>query len=413
MAITEEQRQILRENSRDEAEFNRLLELFEHENASSERFYTLIKALPDLMFRMSADGIYLDYYAADPNELLVPPEVFLGKHIAEVLPPELSPMFIEGIATALKTHETLQFEYPLVIQDETVYFEARLVRVNDNEVVTVVRNITDRKRAEQSRLESERLRFALHQEREFSHLKTKMMERISHEFRTPLAVIQSSADLLGRYLDRLSEQSRLARLNVIQGEIQHLAHMLDSIMTLVKDQLGHAALIITTFDFGLLCSEVLEHARVSYGVGHTLTRQIADDLPPITADRENLRAMLTNLLANAVKYSAEGSTVTLTLTTDGEGDDRMFMLQVSDSGIGIPEIDLPHIFQPFYRGSNINEVSGMGLGLAIVKKVVDQHGGVVTVDTIPQQGTTFTVGLPLAVVEHPLPDHRGVVRHKT
>ena len=120
-------------------------------------------------------------------------------------------------------------------------------------------------------------------------------------------------------------------------------------------------------------------------------------LPPVWGEPNQITQIVTNLLDNALNYTSEG-TITVATELQKNGSETEILLQVSDSGIGIPEEDLPHIFDRFYRGSQINrdKTMGSGLGLGIVNEIVSLHNGRITVSSIPNQGSTFTVFLPAA-----------------
>jgi len=121
-------------------------------------------------------------------------------------------------------------------------------------------------------------------------------------------------------------------------------------------------------------------------------------------DEKLLRHILSNLISNAIKYSPQGGTVSFDVTCNADA----VLFRISDQGIGIPEEDLPHLFESFYRAGNVGNVSGTGLGLSIVKRSVDRHGGIIEVESLPGKSTTFRVTIPLqqtvqSCKKHPLP----------
>src|SRR5690606_3868302 len=132
--------------------------------------------------------------------------------------------------------------------------------------------------------------------------------------------------------------------------------------------------------------------------GATLTREIAPGLPPVLADAPALRASVQNLLANALKYGGPRPKLEVSATTGAGPGGREVRIAVTDHGLGIAPAELPHIFEPFYRGreAQVRQIHGNGLGLAIVKGIVDAHGGRVTVQSRPGQGSTFVLHLPVA-----------------
>jgi signal transduction histidine kinase len=256
-------------------------------------------------------------------------------------------------------------------------------------VVCSVRDITMRKR-----LETE-LRESLQKERELNELKSRFIARASHEFRTPLAVILTSSDLLKTYGARMSDEQREEKLSRLQKEVRNIAVMLDDLLTISKGE------ELKEFDPELIdlqaCAREVAH-EIQEGVGmqHRIEVECQGNCTSVYADRKLLQRIIINLLSNAVKYSPIGSTIEVTTTCDKS----RIVLEVEDHGIGIPQEDQYRLFEAFHRAKNVDHISGTGLGLAIVKQAVELHGGTVTVNSQLGKGTVFTVVLPnLAVKE--------------
>ena len=255
-------------------------------------------------------------------------------------------------------------------------------------IVCSLRDITQRKLLERE------LRDALMKERELSDFKSRFISRASHEFRTPLAMIATSSDLLKNYSSRLTEIQRNERIERIPTEIQHLTAMLDDLLTISKAQeIGADTLQAGPFDLGALFDEIVEEMQTGLGLEHQFDIQREQGRFVFIGDRKLLRRALTNLISNAIKYSERGTRIGVGL----EHYDRVLQIRVEDSGIGIPEGDLEQLFEPFHRGANVAEISGTGLGLAIVKQAIDLHGGDISVESELRKGTRFTISLPFAV----------------
>ena len=254
-------------------------------------------------------------------------------------------------------------------------------------VVCSLRDITQRKQFERE------LREALMKERELSEFKSRFISRASHEFRTPLAMIATSSDLLKNYSARMSETQRVERIDRIQTEILHLTSMLDDLLSISKAQeVGVNSLQASPFDLAALFDDVVDDMRTGLGMDH----QFQVDREPgefvFVGDRKLLRRALMNLISNALKYSDPGSRIGVRLAHD----DKALLITVEDSGIGILDADREQLFEPFHRGGNVENISGTGLGLAIVKQVVDLHGGAIAVESAVRKGSRFTITLPYA-----------------
>ncbi|HYO89003.1 MAG TPA: ATP-binding protein [Candidatus Limnocylindrales bacterium] len=254
-------------------------------------------------------------------------------------------------------------------------------------VVCSLRDITPRKQMERE------LRDALMKEREVSEFKSRFISRASHEFRTPLAMIATSSDLLKNYSERMTEAQRADRIDRIQTEIAHLTAMLDDLLNISKAQeIGPDSLHASPFDLAKLFDDTVEDMRSGLGMGH-IFEVLRDEGPfEFVGERKLLRRALVNLISNALKYSEAGTRIRVQMT---RRDDAV-LIAVEDSGIGIPEADQKQLFEPFHRGANVAQIIGTGLGLAIVKQVVDLHGGEIAVQSAENRGSCFTITLPYA-----------------
>ena len=234
------------------------------------------------------------------------------------------------------------------------------------------------------------LQLALAAERELGDLKSNFVSMVSHEFRTPLGVIGSSAQILDRYFARLSEEDRREHLdNVISG-VHRMARMLEDVLVLSRVDSGRMDFRPEPLELGELCRRIADEMRSLHG--GTVALSISPDAGMCPhADENLLRHVLTNLLINAHKYSPPGAPVQLTVVR--EKADAVFTIR--DEGIGIPQSDQVRLFEAFHRGSNVGQVAGTGLGLVIVRRCAEIHGGTVTVASSEGAGTTFTVRLPL------------------
>jgi len=243
--------------------------------------------------------------------------------------------------------------------------------------------------AERMRIEGE-LRAALLRETELNGFRQNFVVRVSHEFRTPLSIVRSSSDLLKNYADRMPPEQRAEKLEQIQTEVTHLTRLLDDILLVGRLESEQQPIRLATLDLDALCGELVNEARTVAGA-HDIVCTPSERCAPVQMDAQIVRQILNNLLSNAIKYSPSGSVVRLSLACA----DGWARFVVRDEGIGILPEEMPRIFDPFYRGTNFDEIAGTGLGLAIVKQAAAAHDGTVSVESGVGQGTTFTVRLPL------------------
>jgi PAS domain S-box-containing protein len=259
-------------------------------------------------------------------------------------------------------------------------------------ILNIEEDITEERHIRETRLENEKLQFALGKEREMTRLRSRLMETISHEFRTPLSIIMASGELLEMYLDRMSPQRRAECLTGIKTQTVHLRDMLNDLNTIMEQEAHPPRFRPYETDVRALCELLAERLRLSVGAQHTLALTFEDDLSQVQTDPDLLRPILQQLLSNAFKFSPAGSTVTLTVYRE----DEQVVYRVQDQGMGIPPEDASHIFDTFYRAPNTVATSGLGLGLKIVRDYVRLHQGIVEVASEPGKGTTFTLRLPAA-----------------
>ncbi len=262
-------------------------------------------------------------------------------------------------------------------------------QANYTGAVSISRDITERNRLQEMTLEREKLQTALEKELELGTLKTRMMQRIAHEFRTPLAIIQASVETLLFYLDRLTPDQREEKADMIVRQIATITDMLDQIGVVLHGSFKPGALHQAPTDVSAMCRQVAAELEAQ------LNRpgRFALDLPlhaVISADAHVLKGAFLHVMRNAARFSELSSVVSVSLRQGEKGIE----LRVSDTGIGILPDDQSHIFEPFFRGSNTNEIGGLGVGLTIALAAIEAHDGTITVESVPGQGTTVTLWIP-------------------
>jgi PAS domain S-box-containing protein len=258
-------------------------------------------------------------------------------------------------------------------------------------VVFTLEDYTERKRAQ------DRLEQALERERGLNELKSRFITTVSHEFRTPLAIIMSSTGIIRQQIARLTPEQILERLNRIDSQVQQLTHLLEDMTFISKaDDVGHRVnptpVVLIDF-FNQLVSEM--NSRYEAGqIG--LSRQEATGPEAVMLDEALLYQVCSNLLSNAIKYSQPGGAIWVNYGCEREADDASYtlILRISDQGIGIPERDQARIFERFHRAGNVGNISGTGLGLTVTQQAVEALGGSIRFESAPGAGTTFIVELP-------------------
>lgn len=237
---------------------------------------------------------------------------------------------------------------------------------------------------------SEELRQAMFHEQALGNLKARMVSTVSHEFRTPLTVILSSANILDTYSERLSAEQSNQHIQRIIQQVNYLKGLLDDMILVGQVESNNIHLQMDSLNLQILAQECLSEIQ-SISPGYRMHFQLVGTPQLIYADATLIRQVLINLLTNAVKYSSAGSEVLLCLTYE----DAQVLLEVTDQGIGIPPQDLPHLGEPFHRASNTGKIKGTGLGLAIVQRAVQAHHGDFQVISQVEHGTSIFIRLPV------------------
>ena len=252
-------------------------------------------------------------------------------------------------------------------------------------IVGIAEDITQRKQVETE------IQKALAKEKELSELKSRFVSMTSHEFRTPLAVISSSAEILKTFGHRLNEESKREHLECIQTYIGHTTQLLDDILLINKAETENLAFEPASLDLVPFCQVLTKEIQLSAS-NHTIVFSSNSQSNVIgNFDKKILRQILINLLSNAIKYSPNSAIVNFNLDIT----ESIVIFSIQDQGIGIPEADQVKLFESFHRAKNVGDIPGSGLGLSIVAKCVDLHKGAISVNSELGKGTTFIVKIPL------------------
>jgi len=242
------------------------------------------------------------------------------------------------------------------------------------------------------RVEAQRLQLRFQQEQDQNALIQRVVSMLSHDLRTPLAVIASSRDLLYRHYDKLSDDRRRQKLDTIGSQVKFAIELLEDTVNTVRGPLHAREFTPRPVNLATLCQISIDNLRSAHNSSHRLHFVNKARVEVVIIDEILVSRILINLLSNAIKYSAPDSNIWLEL----DRQDNHVVLTVRDNGIGIRPEAMPHVFDPFYRAEDAQTTSGTGLGLSIVKDCVDRHQGHISVESTPGQGSTFIVTLPVA-----------------
>lgn len=254
-----------------------------------------------------------------------------------------------------------------------------------NQLLVVMLNITSSKKTEQELL----LAFA--KQKELNEMKSKFVSIASHEFRTPLSTILSSAYLVGKYSEPGDEAKRGKHLNRIRQSVSNLTDILNDFLSLGRIEEGAVRNTPTLINLEALLKEMVDEMQHYLKDGQHIELLGSKIKREVRLDKQHFRNVLLNLLSNAIKYSDNGKVITLQVRLLK----NWLEIKVIDNGIGIPDEEQQNLFQTFFRANNVTNIQGTGMGLHIVKRYMDIMGGKITFSSKLNIGSEFTVRFPL------------------
>ncbi|MCX7798237.1 MAG: PAS domain-containing sensor histidine kinase [Melioribacter sp.] len=378
---------------------------------SEEKFRMLIDTADDLIFILNGFGYFSMVNKNGAYVLGFKQEEILGKHFLDLIDKEDEQKIADAFSKVLRSNQKVVFEVNFLDKfEKPITFEvhAKPMMV-DGEVFGMIgigRNITARKQYElkikelNSKLieanriisiERERARQKISLLEELSKLKSEFISNISHELRTPLASVVGFAETIATDTD-LPKETIKEFSEIILSEGKRLAKLIDEVLDFSKLESGQEELKKEEFIICDVVNEVTDEFEKEIAKKNlVLTKELSSKEVKIFADRKRIKQVLINLLSNAIKYTPDGGRITI-IVNDFE---REVELTVSDTGIGIPEKELPKLFQKFSKIYRPNApVGGAGFGLALVKQIVDLHKGIIRVMSEENKGTTFIIRLP-------------------
>lgn len=305
----------------------------------------------------------------------------------------LNPFSLDGesYVMALIIDVTLKKEQERQIKELNIQLQHK-VEARTNELKQTIAKLTEEIKLR--KVAESKIKSALQKERELNHLKTEFLSLVSHEFKTPLSGILTSATLVGKYKGENQQDKREKHLNTIIGGVHHLTGILNDFLSLERLEKGKEVYRYTKFSLSKVVNEVVYNANMQLKDGQNIIYPDNIDEVEIIQDERILSLVLTNLLHNAIKYSPEDTDIDIKVEL--KADEIVF--HIIDQGIGIPEESKKHIFKRYFRAENALLIQGSGIGLNIVKAHLENIGGVVSFKSTPGKGTVFSVVLPLGII---------------
>ena len=327
----------------------------------------ILDALPDLLIRIDVDGVILDYSANSDHPLYIHRDLVTGKKLFQIWPEEIVARIVGAMNEEAFVSSWHLDEFQLPYSNHT--YEARLYPLSTSEALIVIRDIT-----EQARL---------------NEMKSDFINRASHELRTPLtsAILMTELIQEGGTTEELNEYWR-----TLKSELNRQKILIDRLLIAGRLESGMMKLEIGSMEIVPVLEESIMAVKPIAAKGKvSLNLQAQHRTIKVIGDKSGLQQVFINLINNAVKFSRQGGAVNI-VVSENESE---VLIEIMDSGVGIPEQAIPHLFERFYRAKNVTiaEIPGSGIGLYIVKSIIETLGGSIHVKSVLDQGTTFIVSL--------------------
>jgi PAS domain S-box-containing protein len=385
----------------------------------NQRLSAIIDAMPDMVFICDKEGNYLEYFRSSTYSQQDDYSYLVGKNVRDAFTSEIAKLHVQVIQDVLRTGKMVSYEFPKKEGDIIKYFEARVVAINENQVLRFIRDITSRKekdfeilelnktlerrilertkQLEQSNLD---LNYARVVAEEANRSKSEFLSRMSHELRTPMNSILGFAQLLQMgELDEAQEKS----VNHILNSGKHLLGLINEVLDISRIESGKISVSVESVNIKRCITEIkdtllpLANAR---NIELIVDDTMADNLF-VHADNQRLKQVLTNLINNGIKYNKPYGKVILKTESIQIKEKDYYKINVIDDGIGIAEKNLHRIFNPFERlEADSTGTEGTGLGLAVVKQLADLMQGKIGVESKVGVGSTFWIALPAGENHH-------------
>ena len=354
--------------------------------AARDTVEALLRGLPDLIFVLDRHKVLVHYYAHNPEDLLNPPERFMGRPVSDVLPPEVVHAFDIAFADALRSKEPQNLEYELNVgSSQTRHFEARLIPTNDDTVTVIARDVSAQKALEHQLRQSQKME-AL----------GSLASGIAHDFNNVLTAIIGYSELL---LAHVTDEVDIADVRQIRDASERATHLTNQLLAFSRTE----RLVPRVVNLNEVLSGLRGMLERIIREDVTLDMVMAPSLGHTKADPKHVEHLLLNLVVNARDAMPRGGRLTITTTNvvldadfarqhAGTIPGRYVALAVTDTGTGMKPDVRARAFDPFFTTKPTGK--GTGLGLSTVFWISQQHSGAVTVDSTPGRGTTLTTYWP-------------------
>ncbi len=358
--------------------------------------------LPDAIRPRHVDHVKHFHQAPSNRSMGAGRDLFAKRKDNSVFPVEISLSHYtsgnEAFVIAFIIDITIRKQSEQILKEQTLELQSvtRKVTQLNTELEQKVQDRTTMLRETLAQLERNKNELAesLEKEKELGDLKSRFVSTVSHEFRTPLSTILSSAALIGRYLKDDEQDKRDRHIARIKEQVKHMNTLLEDLLLLGKLEEGLTELKPETFNLADFITDLVSEMQEIAKTGQQILVH-PFEIDDFITDKRLLKNILINLISNAIKFSPESSIIHITLSIN----QQLLSIAVKDSGIGIPDEDRQHLFERFFRARGAHNIPGTGLGLHIVSRYLEIMKGSIELQSEAEVGSTFTIHIPLQPIE--------------
>jgi PAS domain S-box-containing protein len=358
---------------------------------SEKQFRSIFESIPDIYFLVSGDSTIIEYKGKQ-EDLYLPPELFLGKKMKDILPQEVGTIAIEAIQKTLQTKEPTILDYSLTVRGENRFYEARVLYYNSDRVIIFIREITDRKKAELIIQEE------FSKLKELEEIRKDLISRVSHELKTPLIPVISGTELISTvYKDQIGEQAKDIVEMIHNGGLR-LKELIEKLVSVSRIEYKKLILNKEKTDLCELIKKSAADMKYILEIRYlNLSMNIPEELY-LEIDKIRIEEVITNFLSNAIKNTPPDGKIIIDL----KEEQGWAILTVADTGVGLTEEEMKILFTRFGKidrykeGLEYLDIKGSGLGLYICKEIIDLHGGQIWAQSEGRnKGSAFFIKLPI------------------
>lgn len=360
---------------------------------SEETQRALLEAIPDLLFKVNKDGAYLEVIPNKLNDGYNPPlENIVGKTFSDLLSPKNADIVKKHLDKAFDIQEITSFELERKINEKVFYLENHISPINEEEAVIIVRNITHKKRMQES-IEEKVIELSTKNiELEKYISKNKELERfayiVSHDLKEPLRTIKAFSEILKNKFSSELKSEANTYIDFIISSSERLTSLVNGILNYSK--LEKDEKIFETTDLNLIVKKIFKDLEIVVKEKNANIK--VENLPEVYCDPLQIRQLFQNLISNSIKFSRDGVAPEIHLSAKELNNKFLFTLQ--DNGIGIEEAFQEKAFSMFRQLNPRGKFDGQGIGLALCKRIIERHEGDIWIESDGKTGTTFHFTIP-------------------